>query len=129
MRGASLTGCVPRKAGLVVSRAFRPWRELLADVREYLAPDIGLIHRLPGQLHPAVTLGRDGRIARIAQPGMSGQGYGLSAHIAIGIFGKNRDFTHILPAQARQGEGRFSDPDRLFPGNYDLTTARRIIFQ
>lgn len=28
-----------RKAGLVVSRAFRPWQELLANVREYLAPD------------------------------------------------------------------------------------------
>lgn len=28
-----------RQAGLIVSRAFRPWKELLADVREYLAPD------------------------------------------------------------------------------------------
>jgi 16S rRNA (guanine527-N7)-methyltransferase len=28
-----------RQAGLIVSRAFRPWQELLADVREYLAPD------------------------------------------------------------------------------------------
>lgn len=28
-----------RRADLVVSRAFKPWAELLTDVREYLAPD------------------------------------------------------------------------------------------